>query len=1354
MMISRYNMDPLDNRILYVAGFKPDGAGLGIYITSDQGDTWQNITGSLGQNLSGDVVSVNPAGNGKVFIVVNNPAVFNHGKVYYTDNDGTTWSELDYGQEDQEIIYSLLVNPHNLQEIWVTHGNNLWSHASAPSIHKSIDGGSTWNEVIGIKGYYYLLGASSDGKIFFCEWEDASFYYTSDGGQSFMEVIPDKKGLSFLKSKSIAIPGNDASTWFLPTGLSGILHTTNSGTNWGEKNTGITSGISLVTADPVDPSIIYAAACKSTDYGQTWKDLIQTSGIYAIMDDLYIDPTDHNTIWYTGDIPYTYKSTDGGDIWENLFSPDDLTGEFFFSSIYAMNATSDASILYVLNNGFGIARGVRTENNCDWKVLFNSEVDYTYTIALDPSNSSTIYSGYTAKPFQDKAMIRKSTDNGEIWTTVLEVDSAASIASVIVDQTNSNHVYATSTGKIGGAVWTSTDAGQNWNKTNDYFNFTTIHSYSVSGGDDLVAYAGVWGGGTYKTDNGGQTWMRLPGEETFSTAWLAAAPDNPDVVYAADRTSAILYKSEDGGMTWTIHMDAGEEFRRLMSVNVDPRNADIVYVSAMRMEGPGKLGAVFKIENGNPTDITGSIPRVPLNITIDPSDPQVLYAVLHESGIYKSFNGGSSWTEISESQSGLPVSGFNALYIDPGSSNTLYLIGGCDVLFSTFESAGLDANLVNGVYKSTDGGSTWQSINGSVLGSGSGTVKALAFYQDDSQKIYLATENGLYYSTDGGTNWLQDTNLPYTTLGGIAISENVIYAFTNGAGIFTGTIQPDHSISWDSDQKIIAEIYFAQLLKHPTNASVIYASGYPGGIFKSTDSGQTWHESNFGMASFKVDDPLRQGYYAIDLCQNKPDVLYLGLFGKGVYKSTNSAATWYPVNGSQWEMFGKKITSLAVDPSDENTVYVSAEDGVYQTTDGGTNWTGMNQGLISLDIKLLHLTSGGELLAGTRGYGIWRWSGGQWNPMNKPMNWGKVWPIWDDRPMYQYTSFLIHKHDQSRMLIGTFPQGIFKSTDGGQSFKESNVGWLNDGAFSLVSHPYNPDLVFAGTYNGINRSRDFGDHWETCDTGWPDEHWVFSIDFNPSNPDAMVACSKNGENEGTGRDGSHGTVMKSIDGGNNWFAITTGLSLDQEFYEIIIDHFNHNTYYLACQDSGVFISNNGGESWEAWNDGLGDKKAGKHGINVTSPLTISADHSILYFGTDASSIYRRMISPILPVNNLSGGVSNQTIRLAWQFDDLANNFSHYNVYRAGSLIEDVNQLTAHETIYDITNKEYADSTVQNGASYYYTVTTNEVSGYENNHVYVVGPLTVLGMSITTTILDTGYVSEAYSDTLKAEGGTG
>jgi photosystem II stability/assembly factor-like uncharacterized protein len=437
-------------------------------------------------------------------------------------------------------------------------------------------------------------------------------------------------------------------------------------------------------------------------------------------------------------------------------------------------------------------------------------------------------------------------------------------------------------------------------------------------------------------------------------------------------------------------------------------------------------------------------------------------------------------------------------------------------------------------------------------------------------------------------------------------------------------------------------------------------------------------------------------------------------------------------------------------------VYIGTENGVYSSSDGGQSWFSMNDSLVSLDVKTLYMSPGNQLYAGTRGYGLYQWMNDHWMAHDGFDNWGQFWPIWNDRPKYQYTSLLIHPEDHSRMLLGTFPQGIYKSKDGGATWKERNIGFTNDGVFSLVCHPENPELVYAGTYNGMNRSLDFGDHWEMWDNGMPPEQWVFSIDFNPIDPDIMYACSKNGENEGDGRIGFRGTVMKSSDGGEHWVEITNGLvdkddSLHQEFYNIIVDRFDPNTIYLTAE-FGVYISRDGGGLWEPWKEGLINHFPGTNGNNVTHAFTLSADHSMLYFGSDGSGVRRRMITPILPVNKLSARVINHEVLLKWSFADLNNSFSHYNVYRDEVYFTDITGMTPVARITSMADTFYTDANIQEGNPYFYAVTTNDTSGYENDHLYVLGPVVDYLFQITSTALDSGMVGMTYSDTLEVIGG--
>ncbi|MCG8699609.1 MAG: putative Ig domain-containing protein, partial [Bacteroidales bacterium] len=1186
-----------------------------------------------------------------------------------------------------------------------------------------------------------------------------NLYVTNDNGASLDEITCPPEILRF-DLYNVYEQNNNTDKIFLPTGANGIAFSPDAGSSWRLVNNGIlNTSINLLSVNPANSGVVYASSSKgeglfkSTNYGESWEILNQNGIVHQWADELVVDPSEPSSVWYISDVPYIHKSLNDGDDWSLLNNPYE-SENFSFSSVYAAAQANDNNIIYATNNGFGIFKGTKSapDDSFEWEFLNTSDIDYTYTLAVEPDDENIIYSGYNCKPFEDTAIIRASYSGGDDWFLSLKVAGAEAVTSVEVDPLDKNNVLAASTGNEG-ILWMSTDKGQNWDTLNPWLSFTTIHSFAYL---NNVAYAATWGGGMYKTNDYGKNWQKIEAQQCFSAADVAIVDDGNEHLYVADRSKPIIYKSMDGGVTWDTVFNAGNAYRRIMSIEIDAHNTNKIYASAMAAHGPGLAGDLFRIEGDKVDTITNELGKLPLSVKVSSADSMLLYAVLHESGVYKSINGGVNWTDISGKSSGLPDAGFNDIVVDPNSSSTLYLLGGSDVKFATLESAGILQDSVTTIYKSTNNGTSWVNLSNSGLGDKSGNISSIAFYNNSSDDIYLSTDRGVVYSTNGGVNWVRDTTLPYLQLGGVSIVSDTIIAYTKGAGLFTGVINPDNTISWDSIRHFKNEISFAQVLKHPAEANTIFASAYPGGIYKSLDYGKNWTEHNFGIPSFEVDDPLREGYYAIDINAKDPDIMYLGLYKKGVYRSFNGGDTWYPINGTHWEMGHATITSLVSDINDENTVYAGTLNGVYKTVNAGSSWSEFNTGMGKKEIRSLTMNPNGELHAGTKGNGLYTLQGNEWFANNGFGNWGISWPMWDNRPMYQYTSLLIHPNDNNRLMLGTFPQGIHVSEDGGHTWYESNIGWTNDGVFRLVCHPDHPDIVYAGTYNGLNISYDFGKSWNMADNGWPDEQWVFSIDFDPVNPDIMYACSKNGENKGNGVDGFHGTVMKSINGGESWTEITTGLDKDQEFYQVICDKELPNTLYLATQYQGVFKSTDGGASWAEFNDGLTEIRPGTNGNNVTNTLVLSNDNSMLYYGTLGTGVSRRMLVPILAAQELEANAHGENIALNWMFTDVAENFQQFNIYRHDTVIEDISKATLIDSIMQADSLQYIDTTVVVEQNYYYAVTVKNDGDYETAKYPVAGPVSVsesnnapvlnIPLLDTVAIVETGFSYTIHANT--------
>ena len=1197
----------------------------GLYASHDGGETWQDVSGDLPQD---EILDVDVRGPSEFWAAVGRGEP---NGLYRTTDGGRTWLLSALPRIDDAYVGHILIADDDPNLILVGF-HNLHNEGRPGGVSyswTSRDGGETWAPFRG--GFdpdngWWPLAQGGDGALYVNNANQ--IYRSTDRGRTWqnLHLVEALGGRRPGDVRRMEVDPTDPSNLYVAV-LNGVAASRDGGASWTLESEGILrTRISLVAADPIDPDTIYAADAngggtyRTTDGGASWTWLNGGGLPHPWADELVVHPTDPSIVYEIVDTAEVYRSEDGGTSWETVWD------DFHFSSVGALApAPSDPDVLYACKNGFGL---FKSEDGGDgWRFLHHSEVDYTYAIAVHPQNPDVVLSGYNPKPFQNWAMIRRSTDGGTTWETVLHVDGSDGITSIVFDPDNARVLYATSIGAGGGSIYVSRDEGFSWEPLNESLTMCTVWGQPQLVGDpndpDTV-YAATWLGGTWKTTDAGASWALLAGAPVSATS-VAIDPLRPEMLFLGDRSSPTVWRSPDGGASWSQVADfAGDGALLVMRTAVHNGTA---YAATFHHGLRG--GDLYRSrDDGSSWErITGTLPKGILDIAIDPHEPNVIYVTTNINGAFVSHDGGNTWSRIER----FPDVGAYDLEIDPADSSILYAsarggsLPGWFTRMSGDHPDGVTFSEPAGVYRSIDRGETWSRI----LETGA-SCRAVRIHPSRPDLLFAVDLlDGLWVSRDGGASWSREneglgTSVPTS----LVASGDRLYLGTQGCGVWGADLAPTTgTFSWrpERSNRPVPSVHSAEVQVDPNDPDVLFVAAYPGGLMRSTDGGATWRDRNGITPSVVVDDPLRQGYYSFAIDPTDSSRMWVGTWGKGVYRSHDAMLLNVPAVGDDRSMLGVDVYRVVLDPADPSQVYVASEQGVFHTSNDGATWRKLEVGLPTDQVRTLAFAADGRLLAGTLGYGVfahdaWR---ATWEPLREFREFGTFWPMWAGRPLYQYSTLRIDPVDPETMYFGTFPAGIYKTTDGGAHWLEKNVGWTNDGVFCLVLHPENTDIVYAGTYNGVNRSLDGGDHWEIWDAGWPSEQWVFHIAFDPVDPNVMYACSKNGENEGNGRHGFHGTVMKSVDGGAHWAPITAGLDPNQEFLRILVDPADRSTLYLATSYQGVWISRDAGASWHEWNEGLDAREAGTNGNNVANVLALSADGRALYFGTLGAGVWKR-----------------------------------------------------------------------------------------------------------------------------------
>ena len=338
----------------------------------------------------------------------------------------------------------------------------------------------------------------------------------------------------------------------------------------------------------------------------------------------------------------------------------------------------------------------------------------------------------------------KAQDGLGVWTTT--TTSVGPVYAIVIDPSNTDVMY---TGSSTLGVYKTTNAGSTWNPVNTGLLNPAVISLAISASNPQVLYAGTNYGtndGVYKTTDGGGSWTRLITgiqEANRGIQAIAVDPTNSDVVYIAvfdgvsDATVG-LYKTTDGGNNWNPSINGIGAIKNFLSIAIDPVNTNNVYVgtsfAVATSTGPSTIykttdagGTWMEINNGLPTDPTEINPV--RTISISPDDPNVVIAGFFMNsadllgGLYVTTDGGSSWARKWDGAPQTQNTLLRSSAIKPGTPQEFYV--------------GLDISTVTniGIWGTTDGGDTWFSFNGGTMLS-TYQIRALIFKGTTQPTLY------------------------------------------------------------------------------------------------------------------------------------------------------------------------------------------------------------------------------------------------------------------------------------------------------------------------------------------------------------------------------------------------------------------------------------------------------------------------------------------------------------------------------------------------------------------------------------------------------------------------------------------